>query len=417
MPSAALAALAIGLALGSTTVTRRQRSWVDPVGPLLVMVSVILLRDALGGAVSGVGPLIAVPIVWLALFGTLGDLAVAAALSAVAFLAPDLLRNLAAAPGQDVPVDWRPAVLWAAVSLLAAPVIQGVIRTLSAQNRAERRAAAQLRAIMGGATLTSIISTDAEGVITNFNVGAEDMLKYEATEAVGRKVHELIHDAGEMAQAGTQLGVEPGVEVFATLAENHMPSREWTYVRKDGRRITVRLAVTELRSEEGEVTGYLGVAVDTTAAVEMRRELKEAQALWRLSMDHLPDTAVLVLDRTLEVSLSTGGGARRQGLANAAGRDVSEVFSPESSALLKPLIEEGAQGTRGSRRADRPRERRGARGLGEPAAGHDHDLRSRPHHGPRRQPRPPAGAVAPSQPRPHPAVVRRRPPRHRRPGP
>ena len=55
-----------------------------------------------------------------------------------------------------------------------------------------------------------------------------------------------------------------------------------------------RLAVTELRSEEGEVTGYLGVAVDTTAAVEMRRELKEAQALWRLSMDHLPDTAVLV---------------------------------------------------------------------------------------------------------------------------
>ena len=342
-----LALLAGGLGLGWLTVRRRRRSWVDPTAPLLVMVSVIFLRDALGGAISGVGPLIAVPIVWLALFGTLGDLAIAAALSVLAFVGPSLATNLVAGPGQDVPVEWRPAVLWAAVALLAAPVIQGVVRGLTAQNRAEREAAAQLRAIMGGASLTSIISTDADGVITNFNVGAEDMLKYDAADAVGRKAHELIHDEGEVALAASQLGVEAGIAVFATLAENHMPSREWTYVRKDGRRITVRLAVTELRSEAGEVTGYLGVAVDTTAAVEMRRELKEAQALWRLSMDHLPDTAVLVLDRTLEVSLSTGGGARRQGLATAAGRDVSEAFTPKSFALLKPLIDGALEGRDG----------------------------------------------------------------------
>ncbi|WP_406829335.1 EAL domain-containing protein [Pedococcus sp. KACC 23699] len=343
----ALAAMVVGLGLAGMSVRRRQRSWVDPLGPLLVMVGVILLRGALGGAVSGVGPLVAVPLVWLALFGTLGDLAVAAVVAGVVFVGPGLVAHLTAAPGQAVVVEWRPAVLWSAVALLAAPVIQGVIRGLTAQNRAERRAAAQLRAIMGGATLTSIISTDADGVITNFNVGAEDMLKYDADEALGRKVHELIHDAAELAHAAGQLGVEPGVEVFATLAENHMPSREWTYVRKDGRRISVRLAVTELRSEDGEVTGYLGVAVDTTAAVEMRRELKEAQALWRLSMDHLPDTAVLVLDRTLEVSLSTGGGARRQGLAQAAGRDVSESFTPKSFALLKPLIDGALEGRDG----------------------------------------------------------------------
>ncbi|GAB3073426.1 sensor domain-containing protein [Pedococcus soli] len=343
----ALALLVCGLALGALSVWRRQRSWVDATAPLAVMVSVILLRDALGGAVSGVGPLIAVPIVWLALFGTLGDLAVAAFLSVLAFIGPSLATNLTAAPGETVPLEWRPAVLWSAVALLAAPVIQGVIRGLTAQNRAEREAAAQLRAIMGGATLTSIISVDVHGVITNFNVGAEDMLKYDASEAVGRKVHELIHDADEIVQAAGQLGVVAGVAVFATLAENHMPSREWTYVRKDGRRISVRLAVTELRSEEGEVIGYLGVAVDTTAAVEMRRELKEAQALWRLSMDHLPDTAVLVLDRTLEVSLSTGGGARRQGLATAAGRDVSQAFTPKSFAKLEPLIEGALRGRDG----------------------------------------------------------------------
>ena len=342
-----LVVLAAGMGLSALTVWRRQRSWVDPLGPLLVMISVILLRHLLGGAGSGVGPLAAVPILWLALFGTMGDLVLTAAATCAAFVLPGVVTNLGAGPGEQVPVEWRPALLWAAVALLAAPVIQGVVRGLTAQNRVERAAAAQLRAIMGGASLTSIISTDAEGVITNFNVGAEDMLKYDAADALGRKAHELIHDEGELAVAARQLGVEPGIAVFATLAENHMPSREWTYVRKDGRRITVRLAVTELRSEDGEVTGYLGVAVDTTAAVEMRRELKEAQALWRLSMDHLPDTAVLVLDRTLEVSLSTGGGARRQGLANAAGRDVAEVFSPENSALLEPLIGGALEGREG----------------------------------------------------------------------
>ena len=342
----ALAALVVGLGVGWVSVRRHHRTWVDVVGPLLVLVGVIVLRDAMGGASSGLGPLVGIPIVWLALFGTLGDLALAACVTVVSFLGPEVATNLAD-PSRAAPLEWRAAVLWSAMALLAAPGIQGVIRRLIAQNRAERDAGAQLRAIMGGATLTSIITTDAAGVITNFNVGAEDMLKYDASEALGRKLHELIHDAGEMTQAAAQLGVEPGVAVFATLAENHMPSREWTYVRKDGRRISVRLAVTELCSEDGKVIGYLGVAVDTTAASEMRRELKEAQALWRLSMDHLPDTAVIVLDKTLEVSLSTGGGARKQGLATAAGRDVSEAFSPEHAALLKPLIDAAIAGHEG----------------------------------------------------------------------
>ncbi|KRE56326.1 EAL domain-containing protein [Phycicoccus sp. Soil748] len=344
-PQAGSALAVLGIALVAIWVAARgrRRTWVDPVGPWLVLLCVGLLRDALGGAASGVGSLVGVPIVWLALFGTFGDLAVAALLAALAFLGPALL----AGDARDAGLEWRPALVWAGVALLAAPVVQSVVRRFARESTTEREAAAQLRGIMGGATLTSIIATDPQGRITDFNLGAEQMLRYTAVEAVGRPVHELIHDAEELAAAAGQLGVAPGIEVFATLAEHQMPSREWTYIRRDGRRISVRLAVTEIRSDDGDLVGYLGVAVDTTAAVELRRELKEAQALWRLSMDHLPDTSVLVLDRTLEVSLSTGGGARRQGLAHAAGRQVDEVFSPRNAALLQPLIEAAIEGREG----------------------------------------------------------------------
>ncbi|GAA4711590.1 hypothetical protein GCM10025782_04600 [Pedococcus ginsenosidimutans] len=343
-PQVGLALAALGVALVAIWVAARgrRRTWVDPVGPWLVLVCVGLLRDALGGAASGVGTLVGVPVVWLALFGTFGDLAVAAVLAASAFVAPALLSD-----ARDLGSEWRPAVLWAGVALLAAPVVQSVVRRFARESRSERESAAQLRGIMGGATLTSIIATDPQGRITDFNLGAEQMLRYTAAEALGRPVHELVHDAEELATAAGQLGVEPGIEVFATLAEHQMPSREWTYIRQDGRRIAVRLAVTELRSDAGDLVGYLGVAVDTTAAVELRRELKEAQALWRVSMDHLPDTSVLVVDRTLEVSLSTGGGARRQGLATAAGRQVDEVFSPRNAELLLPLVEAAIEGREG----------------------------------------------------------------------
>jgi diguanylate cyclase (GGDEF)-like protein/PAS domain S-box-containing protein len=344
-PQVGLALAVLGIAVVAIWVAARgrRRTWVDPLGPWLVLVSLGLLRDALGGAASGVGTLVGVPIVWLALFGTFGDLAVAALLAALAFLAPALLTGDA----RDLAVEWRPALVWAGVALLAAPVVQSVVRRFARESRSEREAAAQLRGIMGGATLTSIIATDPQGLITDFNLGAEQMLRWSAADAIGRPAHELVHDADELAAAAAQLGVEPGIEVFATLAEHQMPSREWTYIRQDGRRISVRLAVTEIRGDAGDLVGYLGVAVDTTAAVELRRELKEAQALWRLSMDHLPDTAVLVLDRTLEVSLSTGGGARRQGLATAAGRQVDEVFSPENAALLQPLIAAAIEGEEG----------------------------------------------------------------------
>jgi transcriptional regulator with PAS, ATPase and Fis domain len=49
---------------------------------------------------------------------------------------------------------------------------------------------------------------------------------------------------------------------------------EWTYIRKDGSRVSVLLVVTALVDENGKVTGYLGVAQDINERKRAEDELR-----------------------------------------------------------------------------------------------------------------------------------------------
>ena len=119
-------------------------------------------------------------------------------------------------------------------------------------------------------TLYSIISTtDPHGIITTFNKGAEKMLGYKAEEMVGITSTAIIHDFQEVAARAKvlteELGrpIEPGVDVFHIKAKLGMPDvNEWTYIHKNGTRITVELTVTTLRDSQNNITGYLGIARD-----------------------------------------------------------------------------------------------------------------------------------------------------------
>ena len=66
-------------------------------------------------------------------------------------------------------------------------------------------------------------------------------------------------------QLSKSLG-EPVVAGFETLTASLKRRKnnesEWTYVRGDGRRVTVHLAMTVLRDQDNGVTGYLAVAFE-----------------------------------------------------------------------------------------------------------------------------------------------------------
>jgi PAS domain S-box-containing protein len=128
---------------------------------------------------------------------------------------------------------------------------------------ARRETASLLQTVLDSASEVAIIATDANLMIKVFNSGAERMLGFTSSEMVGQQTLSRIHDADEVEEYGTLLGIP------VDRADAHSPrgaatarSYERIYVHKDGTRIDVSLFIKITRSEEGGILGYVCVARD-----------------------------------------------------------------------------------------------------------------------------------------------------------
>jgi PAS domain S-box-containing protein len=130
----------------------------------------------------------------------------------------------------------------------------------------------------------SVISTDVLGMVEAFSRGAERLLGYRATDVVGKLGYEAFHLPDELTARATELAAELGRSVpagFRALvarAESgaEAEERDWTYVRRDGKRVPVRVSVAAMRDRRGRIIGYLAIASDVSEqrlAEERRREL------------------------------------------------------------------------------------------------------------------------------------------------
>lgn len=165
--------------------------------------------------------------------------------------------------------------------------------TLQKINEEEIRKLSEFQHIMLNGTEYSIISTSgADNIINSFNRGAELMLGYSADEMIGKKNPAVFHDPEEIAARAKALSkelgmaIKPGNEVFnikSTLGYS-ADINEWTYIKKDGSRITVELSITTLRDKENNITGYLGIAKDITEKKRVMQELEKAKDLLSQSL-------------------------------------------------------------------------------------------------------------------------------------
>lgn len=174
----------------------------------------------------------------------------------------------------------------------------GIVRDISERKAAEQRLKEVLAlqdAILRCAG-HAIISTDLDGTIRVFNPAAERLLGYRADEMIGRLTPQAFHDAQEVAaragELSTELGrtIVPGFEAFvAKTHDGSIDEREWSYRRKDGTTLPVRLSISALKNAAGEITGFLGIASDLSeqkqANAERQRLLGEFQAIFDLSPD------------------------------------------------------------------------------------------------------------------------------------
>jgi PAS domain S-box-containing protein len=128
----------------------------------------------------------------------------------------------------------------------------------------------------------SSIATDEKGVIQIFNVGAERMLGYAASDVVDKITPAEISDRQELVTRAATLSHElgatiaPGFEALVFKASRGIEDiYELTYVRKDGSRFPAIVSVTALRDAEEQILGYLLIGTDNTA----RKEVEGHQAL------------------------------------------------------------------------------------------------------------------------------------------
>jgi len=172
----------------------------------------------------------------------------------------------------------------------------GTFQDIDDRKRAQleaERLTCLMRDSVEAATEISFIATDLQGTITVFNAGSENFLGYTSEEMVGKHTPAIIHDPEEVAKRAEQLSRElgrpvSGFETFVTLPQRDgAETREWTYVRKDGSRFPVSLVVTPVRSKDGELTGFVGIATDISEKKEKAQALARREALLEKARERL----------------------------------------------------------------------------------------------------------------------------------
>ncbi|MBN2744665.1 MAG: PAS domain S-box protein [Marinilabiliaceae bacterium] len=159
---------------------------------------------------------------------------------------------------------------------------------LRSKQREISRLAAFRQAVLESAG-HAIITTDTSGIITSINKAGETLLGYAADELIGKSSPLLFHVRDELMDSAARLSrvyhrtIEPGFDVFVDEARQGLvKTHEWHYVKKDGSTVPVNLTVSSLLDSKGNVTGYMGVAVDLT---EVKNAEQKFSHFYNLSPD------------------------------------------------------------------------------------------------------------------------------------
>ncbi len=155
----------------------------------------------------------------------------------------------------------------------------------TARKRAEEallKAGALQSAIFNSANFSSI-ATDAKGVIQIFNVGAERMLGYLASEVMNTITPADISDPQELIARAKALSIDfgtpitPGFEALVFKASRGIEDiYELTYIRKDGTRFSAAVSVTALRDANEVIIGFLLIGTDNTARKQVEEDQKKS---------------------------------------------------------------------------------------------------------------------------------------------
>ena len=243
----------------------------------------------------------------------------------------------------DVLATPQALVTVGAITVVAFMVATSSLRESMRLNRAHE---VQLGRLMDSASGTAFVATDLAGTITWFSPGAEQLLGYRAEEVVGRCDPTRFHESGEVLERARELGVTPGPEVLThpvTGAEgNEVDTREWTWVRRDGSRVSVSASVSRVRDHAGRHVGWLDVVRDVTDRRAAEQALRQS-----LDMERETNRRMQELDRAKSDFVSAVSHELRTpltsiiGYTEILGDDLADNLTPTQLELIGSIDRNG----------------------------------------------------------------------------
>ncbi|HEX8308334.1 MAG TPA: PAS domain S-box protein [Allosphingosinicella sp.] len=128
----------------------------------------------------------------------------------------------------------------------------------------------RFRTLVQGVKDYALYMLDPDGVVSNWNTGAEAIKGYKAAEIVGRHFSSFYTE--EDRAAG-----EPQRALATALAEGKYEKEAWR-LRKDGTRFYASVVIDPIHDESGTLLGFAKITRDITERRRASEELEEARA-------------------------------------------------------------------------------------------------------------------------------------------
>lgn len=211
----------------------------------------------------------------------------------------------------------------------------------------QRQQEQRFRLLVEGVTDYAIYMLDIDGIVVNWNAGAQRAKGYSADEVVGQHFS-LFYSAQE------RLNRTPEANLGIALKTGRFEDEGWRY-RKDGSAFWAHVVIDAIHDDEGKLIGFAKITRDRTERREQEqqilraRDLAEAQSTQKTALSRFLDniianipSCVIVEDAiTREILLVNNRTQQLFGLSKAliVNKRPHECMSPELSDYFNNLAD------------------------------------------------------------------------------